>query len=173
MMDELATLDREAFAQVWSRVSAQGGGLVEVVSPEEPSQTGPQESGGDGELQALVLTCLTGAGAYQELKRRTRRSGAELTALAEQKTRQAKRLSAAYFLRTGVRYWPRDTVPHREAASFFSALRDRFLAEKQLAGELEAMASAARDELVELYADLARETGEMARAIRRIVEKET
>ena len=195
-MDELATLDREAFAQVWSRVDAQGAGPVEVVGPDvaPPPQETPEKDGTaqppQGQiLQTLVLACLSDASVYRDLDRRQRRGGprlsgsqaggprsgsVQLTDLKNRKVRQAKRLAAAYFLLSGVRYWPQDATPVNPPESLFPALRERFLAEGRRAAELETLAQQATDpDLVELYTSLAQETREMTRTIRSIVEQET
>ncbi len=170
-MDEREALDRETFAQVWSRVSPKGDGPVEVIPPVD----GPGEDDASArQLQELVWTLLTGASVYRDLSRRTRRSVAAVTGLAKLKTAQARRLGAAYFLMTGVRYWPVRVTPVNPPEDFFPALRERFLAEGRLAGTLETLAAQAADpDLRELYRDLARETGELTRTIRKIVERET
>ncbi len=170
-MDEREALDRETFAQVWSRVSPKGEGPVEVIPPvDSPGR----EDAVARQLQELVLTMLTDASVYRDLARRTRRSVAAVTGLGRLKTAQARRLGAAYFLMTGVRYWPAGVTPVNPPEGFFPALRERFLAEGRLAGALEALAAQAVDpDLRELYRDLALETGELTRTIRRIVERET
>ncbi len=169
-MDEREALDRETFAQVWSRVSPKGEGPVEVI----PRSDGPDEDAGARQLQELVWTMLTDASVYRDLARRTRRSVAAVTALARLKTAQARRLGAAYFHMTGVRYCPAGATPVNPPEGFFPALRERFLAEGRLAGQLEALSAQASDpDLRELYRDLAQETRELTRTIRRIVERET
>ncbi len=170
-MDEREALDRETFAQVWSRVSPKGEGPVEVIPPAD----GPEADAGNArQLQELVLTMLTDASVYRDLARRTRRSVAAVTGLGRLKTAQARQLGAAYFLMTGVRYWPAGATPVNPPEGFFPALRERFLAEGRLAGTLEALANqAAGPDLRELYQDLARETRELTRTIRMIVERET
>lgn len=167
-MDELAMLDRETFAQVWSRVDTQGTGPVEPVSIPEPQEQ-PQPGLA---LQELVAECLAGAERYRALARRARRSGTELTALHGQKTAQAKRLSAAYFLRSGVRYWPRPNAPQGQEQSFFAALREQYLTEGRLCQRLEELARTAAEDLSELYAQLAAETAQLARQVQRAVERE-
>ncbi len=169
-MDEREALDRETFAQVWSRVSPKGEGAVEVIPPVDS----PGEEASARQLQELVLTMLTDASVYRDLARRTRRSVAAVTGLGRLKTAQARRLGAAYFLMTGVRYWPAGATPVNPPEGFFPALRERFLAEGRLAGTLEVLSAQAPDpDLRELYQDLARETRELTRTIRSIVERET
>ncbi len=169
-MDEREALDRETFAQVWSRVSPKGEGPVEVIPP----ANGPEADAGARQLQELVLTMLTDASVYRDLSRRSRRSVAAVTGLGRLKTAQARRLGAAYFLMTGVRYWPAGATPVNPPEGFFPALRERFLAEGRLAGQLEALsAQAAGPDLRALYQDLAQETRELTRTIRSIVERET
>ncbi len=169
--------DRELFAQVWSRVDPAGGGPVEPIPPAAPMEVpgpAPAEDGAGRQLQALVLECLTDGSVYRDLARRARRSAGELQGLYRQKLRQAKRLSAAYFLRAGVRYWPREVTPANPREGFFPALRERYLAEGRLARRLEELAGDAGEEsLRALYGELARETGEMARTVRAVVERET
>lgn len=170
--------DREVFARVWSRVSPEGNGLVEPTPPvaaePEPAVEPEADSPAGRQLQRLTLTCLEEAATYRELLRRSRRARGELTQLAGQKLRQAKRLSAAYFLMTGVRYWPRETVRPELVQSFFSTLRQRFLAEGRMAAELEDLSREAGDPGLEaLYRALAGESRELELMIRLIVEKET
>ncbi len=167
-MDELAMLDREAFAQVWSRVDAQGTGVIEPVPGPGPAQTPPEGTA----LQELVETCLEGAEAYRALARRARRSGGELAALRDQKTAQARRLSAAYLLRSGVRYWPQTAQEPGPGQSFFATLRERYLAEGRLRTRLEDLARTDDQELGQMYTQLAQETADMARRVHTVVERE-
>lgn len=170
-MDELATLDREAFAQVWSRVSAGREGPVEAAAPSPAPQEAEEEA---RRARELVLALLSDASVYRDLTRRTRRATGELSELRDRKVRQAKRLAAAYFLMTGVRYWPKEATPVNPPEGFFPALRERFLAEGRLCGELEGLSAASTDrDMGQLWDDLARETREMTRAIRMIVERES
>ena len=180
-------VDREIFAQVWSRVSPGENSVIEPVAAVAPAATpapSGQETAGEREIGAadresrqlreLVLGCLTDGSVYRDLARRTRRSVNDLQELYGQKLRQAKRLSAAYFLMTGVRYWPREVTPVNPPEAFFPALRERYLAEGRLAGQLAELAGACQDEaLREIYEDLAQETRAMTRTIRTIVERET
>lgn len=176
-MDELAVLDREAFAQVWGRVDPKGGGPVEVAGPPEaaePPETRELPEAGEGQgLQQLVLTLLQDEAGYRDMARRGGRSAGTLRELERRKLAQARRAGSAYFLLSGVRYWPRATVSPRAAEPPLPALRRRFLAERELAERLAGLSQGAADEgLIGLYAALAGETRDMADALRRAVERE-
>lgn len=177
--------DREVFAQIWSRVDPDAQGPVEVAlapaalaEPDTAGEQGPvclgQDDAEGQRLQELIRQALSDASIYQGLTRRSRRARQELLDLARQKTRQAKRLSAAYFLMTGVRYWPQETTPVNPPESFFPVLRQQFLSEGRQREALNVAAQKAQDPcLRELYLSLAEEAGESTRAIRLIVERET
>lgn len=173
--------DREVFAQVWGRVAPGGSSTVEVApkAPAEPSAPAEPVSLGEDDregrrLQELTRRALSDASIYRELTRRSRRARLELNELAGRKTRQAKRLSAAYFLMTGVRYWPRETTPVNPPESFFPVLRQQFLAEGEQAKALRQAAQGAEEPMLgELYLSLAEEADELVYTIRLIVERET
>lgn len=173
--------DREVFAQVWGRVAPGGDSPVEVTpqtpaqppAPAEPVSLGEDDPEGR-QLQELTRRALSDASIYRELTRRSRRARMELNELSGRKTRQAKRLSAAYFLMTGVRYWPRETTPVNPPESFFPVLRQQFLAEGQQAKTLRQAAQGAGEPMLrELYLSLAEEADEVAYTLRLIVERET
>lgn len=173
--------DREVFAQVWDRVAPGGSSTVEVApkAQVEPAATAEPVSLGEDDregrrLQELTRRALSDASIYRELTRRSRRARLELNELAGRKTRQAKRLSAAYFLMTGVRYWPRETTPVNPPESFFPILRQQFLAEGEQAKALRQAAQEAEEPMLgELYLSLAEEADELVYTIRLIVERET
>lgn len=165
--------DREVFAQVWSRVAPGGGSMVEPVAPAPPALETMEDVEGK-RLQSLTLDCLEEAAVYQELLGRSRRARGELAGLARRKVRQAKRLSAAYFLMTGVRYWPQGAVATPPRQSFFPVLRQRFLTEGRMAREMERLGRETKDPgLAELYRSLADEARELTGVIRAVVERET
>ena len=76
-----------------------------------------------GQLQQFVDRTLADWRSYQALSRRAQgNSGRILSAIAADQRRHAKRLSTAYFLISGVRYWPADRpAAHRfwGCCSFF------------------------------------------------------
>lgn len=173
--------DPAVFAQVWSRVAPGEDCPVEPTVPmplprpsaPEPAVV-PQEDPRAHQLQALVLECLHDAATYRALTRRSRRSRQELADLAGWKTRQARRLSAAYFLLSGVRYWPQSATAPEPPESFFPVLRQQFLAERHRSSAWRELGEAEPDpDLQELYLTLAQEAGDLAHTLRLIVERET
>ena len=111
---------------------------------------------------------------YQHLARRAPGGGSKvLSTLAADERRHAKRLSAAYFLISGVRYWPADRPAALPAGTtYLAALRSRFCAEQR--GELAYRAAAeetADPALRELFLDLAQEENTHAWLLRGLVEQ--
>lgn len=153
-----------------------GAGGTSGTDAPEPGRCGLCFSGGNQEsraLQALVLEMAADAADYAALARLAGREGQLLLALEREKLRQGKRLAAAYFLMTGVRYWPRGNTPAPAATGLLPGLRQRFLAEGRLGRTLRGLAENADDRcLRELYATLAEETERMMEKLRRLVERE-
>lgn len=123
-------------------------------------------------LQAMIAQELRDMGFYQTLSRRIGGSGARtFSALAADELRHAKRLSAAHFLISGVRYWPE---PRGKVAlgSYLSALRQRFIAEQNGAAAYQAAAADCPDPcLRELFLEIAQEENNHASLIRSVVEQ--
>ena len=122
-------------------------------------------------LQEMIRRELTDMREYQALAKRTGGAQARVfQALAQEEKVHAKRLSAACFLISGVRYWPEGgkvTPP----ASYLGALRHRFGEEQAGMAACLAGAEATNDPcLRQLFLDLAREEWEHACKIRGLVE---
>lgn len=80
-----------------------------------------------------------------------------LAAVAADERRHAKKLSTAYFLISGVRYWP-DVRAAQPAAPLHAVLRERFWEEQRGAASYQAAAEEASDPcLKELFSELAAE----------------
>ena len=193
--------DREVFERVWRRVMETGGGEspVEVVPAEEaalpaPAQPlpapavpapaavdpedalcclGPASAAYGGALQRFIEGELQDAVTYAALARRGRhRAAARFAALADQERRHAKRLSTAYFLISGVRYWPVDRVPNPSPAPFSAALREHFMEEQRGAAAYQTAAAETADPcLHELFLELAGEEDSHAWLLRSVLEQ--
>lgn len=133
---------------------------------------GSQALGSVPLLQAMIAQELRDARFYQALSRRAGGNAARLfAAMASDEWRHAKRLSAAYFLISGVRYWPE---PHEKVnlGSYLNALRQRFIAEQNGAAAYRAAAEECRDAcLRELFLEHALDEGNHANQIRLVVEQ--
>lgn len=154
--------------------------VLAVPCPDRPHgdfPTGPFCLGpGCGEavphLQELLRGCLGDCRYYQMLARRTGGGPARsLNAIAAEKKRQAKRLSAAVFLISGVKYWP-EAGGRVTLDSYLGSLRRRFMAEQSVMLDYLASAESTGDPcLRQLLCELARETWGVACRIQRMVEE--
>ena len=110
---------------------------------------------------------------YLSLSRRSPGGCARvLAAMAAEERRHAKRLSAAYFLISGVRYWPVDRVPNPSPAPFSAALREHFMEEQRGAAAYQTAAAETADPcLHELFLELAGEEDSHAWLLRSVLEQ--
>lgn len=189
--------DQETFARVWRRVMPQDRAdcpftldppALPALAPEQPAPAAlvPLAQSADpvpvclgeasadqlpqlGELLGLTMDC---ARIYRALERRWGRRGRRglLSVLADEKARQVRRLSAAYFLISGREYSFTPT-PAPAAGTLALALRERFQAEQQAAARLLAGSQAVSDPcLSQLYRDLAEENQAHASLLRTQLE---
>lgn len=122
-------------------------------------------------LQEMIRRELADVREYQALARRVGGNQARaFQALASEEKRHAKRLSAAYFLISGVRYWP-DGEKITPPTSYLGALRRRFGMEQEGMAAYLAGAEATADPcLRQLFLDHAKEEWDHACRIRSMVE---
>lgn len=162
--------DREVFARVWRRVSPGAGCPVEPAPLTLPPPPPDFCEGLGKTLRGLVDGCLADAAAYAALARRNGRGRQRLAGLSQKKTAAARRLSGAYFLESGVRYWPRPAASGQEG--YFPLLRRQFFRERDLAEELSALAQGTGDVSLEgLYQSLWEDAQEAMKAIRELAEE--
>lgn len=123
-------------------------------------------------LQTLLRRELADAREYRQLSRRAGGPSArELAALAGEKTWRAKRLAAAYFLISGVRYWP-EGEKCQPMSSYLGTLRRRFAQEQAtMAAYLTGIETTEDPCLRQLFYELAEGAWEHACKIRALVER--
>ena len=125
------------------------------------------------QLQQYIDHELADWRTYQLLSRRATGTGGKvLSTMAADERRHAKRLSTAYFLISGVRYWPVERPAAALACAFPAALRERFAEEQR--GELSYLAAAEEPGdpcLRELYLELAGDENAHAWLLRGILEQ--
>ena len=123
-------------------------------------------------LQEMIRREISDWKEYQLLARRTGGAPARVfLAMASDEKRHAKRLSAAYFLISGVRYWPEGENAAPPTA-YLGALRRRFGVEQESMAAYLAGAEATSDPcLRQLFLEHAREEWDHACKIRNLVEQ--
>ena len=174
--------DREIFRQVWQRVTETGGGEspIEVLPARAPDGAlvavgeGTRLERCCGELRAALGEALTAASAYADLARRmgNRPGGRQLRGLSAVARLRGKRLAVACFLLDGVWYLPQNTQEAGRQATLMGGLRERYLAERRSEEGCRSAAARAEDgELAGLWLELAGESRENARAVRRLLEE--
>ena len=180
--------DREVFERVWRRVMPEDRPdcPFTLYSEEEQVAVQPAEerkaelvpvpaeqSGGDGAvLQAFIADELSDWRTYQTLARRIPGgNGRALMGGAADERRHAGRLSAAYFLLSGVKFWPpAESELPREG--WMAILRRRYWAERKGAEAYRTAAGRTGDStLRELYLELAGDEEAHAGVIRGILER--
>ena len=83
-------------------------------------------------LRRHVMDALEGWQFYRHLARRARGTDARtLNGMAADQHKEARKLSAAYFLLTGLRYWPTELLGTPAIPSYWGALRTRHQAEQR------------------------------------------
>jgi len=118
-----------------------------------------------GELRAMVLYCTLASWRKCDEAR-------ILRTLASDARHHAVRLATAYFLISGVRYWPKVESVTLRSSSYLATLRKRFIAEQKQAELYRASASNTSDAcLRELLEELALECASHARILRALLER--
>ncbi len=137
---------------------------------EEPQETTDRTA----RLRQQVMEALEGWQFYRHLARRARGTDARvLNGMAGDLHRQARKLSAAYFLLTGLRYWPSELLSTPVIPSYWGALRGRHQAEQRQ----EIAFRIAEDDwddpdLQELYAQLVEACQKRCRQLRTLLEQD-
>jgi len=182
--------DREVFERVWRRVMPEDRpDCPFTLCSEEETEHAPvqpteekrtelvpvpaEQSGGDGAvLQAFIADELSDWRTYQTLARRIPGgNGRALMGVAADERRHAGRLSAAYFLLSGVKFWP-PAEPELTKEGWMALLRRRYWAERKGAEAYRTAAGRTGDSaLRELYLELAGDEEAHAGVIRGILER--
>ena len=147
----------------------------EPEGPCAPSENLPPEDGAHrgSDLPRHVMDALEGWQFYRHLARRTRGTDARtLNSLAGELHRHARKLSAAYFLITGLRYWPSELLSAPAIPSYWGALRSRHQAEQRQESAFRLAADDWEDpDMLELYGELADACQGRCRRLRALLEQ--
>lgn len=125
------------------------------------------------QLQDFIDQELSDWRTYMALAKRAQGTGGKvLSSMAADEKRHAKRLSTAYFLISGVRYWPVERVSAMPAGTYMGALRQRFCMEQKGESAYLAAAESTTDPcLRELFEELSGEENAHTWLLRGILEQ--
>ena len=125
-------------------------------------------------LRRQVMEALEGWQFYRYLARRARAGDARvLNGMAGELHRQARKLSAAYFLLTGLRYWPSELLSAPVIPSYWGALRARHQAEQRQETAFRMSADDWDDpDMQELYGELIESGRGRSRQLRALLEQD-
>ena len=137
---------------------------------EEPQQSDDRTA----RLRRQVMEALVGWQFYRYLARRARAGDARvLNGMAGELHRQARKLSAAYFLLTGLRYWPSELLTAPAIPSYWGALRARHQAEQRQETAFRMSADDWDDpDMRELYGSLIESGQRRSRQLRALLEQD-
>lgn len=181
-MDEImnsTTPSQEVFQRVWQRVmgSEQTSAPQSEPAPQPapvsapapapeaqpvmaPHRPGPQHPRPTPQPQPCCLRqqVLSSLEQWQMARLLARRAGGQtrqMTAIAAQLHQQAKQLSTAYFLQSGVRYWPVAQLTHPRMTTYVGGLRQLYQRCQALTQEFHTCrAKAPTQDLAQLYGQL-------------------
>ena len=124
-------------------------------------------------LRQQTLEALEAWQFYRHLARRTRGTAARtLTNLATDQHQLARKLATAYFLHSGVRYWPSEQLSAPVISSSWGALRQRHQGEQQTELAYRMAADESDDPtLSELYESLTESCRGHCRQLRMLLEQ--
>ncbi len=125
-------------------------------------------------MRRQVMEALEGWQFYRHLAKRARGMDARvLNALAGDEHKAARKLAAAYFLLTGVRYWPSELLTTPALPSYWGALRGRHQAEQRREMDYRISADDWDDpDQLELYRELSEGARERSRQLRTLLEED-
>lgn len=137
------------------------------------ARLGPSSGAYGPLLQQQVTDALQAWQLYRCLARRSNgRSGRMLSAAASEKHHAARRLAAAYFLISGVRFWPVGRLSTPQIPSYLGTIRRGYQAEQQREQAYLMSAAETSDEaLQELYQDLAAQSAAHGELMRTLLEQ--
>ena len=137
---------------------------------EEPRESGDRTA----RLRRQVMEALEGWQFYRYLARRARAGDARvLNCMAGELHRAARKLSAAYFLLTGLRYWPSELLSAPAIPSYWGALRARHQAEQRQETAYRISSDDWSDpDMRELYGELIESAQRRARQLRALLEQD-
>lgn len=154
--------------------SAVQGGLPDVLIPEQEALSclSPASAAYGEQLQNFIAGELSDYKTYSALAKRTSgKTSRMFSCLAADERQHARRLTTAYFLITGIQYWPMDQVTAHLEGVYLVTLRVRFQEEQEGANAYQKAAEETADPcLKELYLELSKDEDCHSRQLRELLE---
>lgn len=123
-------------------------------------------------LRQQVLDSLEQWQLARLLSRRAGKQSRQMSNVAAQLHQQAKQLSAAYFLQSGVRYWPVAQLTAPRMTTYVGGLRQLYQRNQALTQEFQTCRSkAGSPDLAQLYGQLAQDGVKRAALLRQLLEQ--
>lgn len=150
-----------------------------VMAPARPAphrpQPGPQPTPPKPQPCCLRQQVLSSLEQWQMARLLARRAGTQsrqMSNIAAQLHQQAKQLSTAYFLQSGVRYWPVAQLTRPRMTTYVGGLRQLYQRGQALTEEFHSCRShAATQDLAQLYAQLAQAGAKRCAQLRQLLEQ--
>jgi hypothetical protein len=122
-------------------------------------------------MQNMISAELSSAHTYRKLARLTCGQSARMfSSLASDEGRHAKRISAAYFLIAGVRFWP-ENLPGEPVDTLWGGIRRQFISAQKAEASYSKLAEGAEDYLKDLFSELALDEAGHAARLRKLLEE--
>lgn len=146
-----------------------------VMAPARPGPHRPQPTPPKPQpccLRQQVLSSLEQWQMARLLARRAGQQARQMTNVAAQLHQQAKQLSTAYFIQSGVRYWPVAQLTQPRMATYAGGLRQLYQRCQALTQEFHTCrAKADTQDLAQLYGQLAQAGGKRCTLLRTLLEQ--
>lgn len=146
-----------------------------VMAPARPAPQRPQPTPPKPQpccLRQQVLSSLEQWQMARLLARRAGQQARQMTNVAAQLHQQAKQLSTAYFIQSGVRYWPVAQLTQPRMATYAGGLRQLYQRVQALTQEFHTCrAKADTQDLAQLYGQLAQAGGKRCTLLRTLLEQ--
>ena len=150
-----------------------------VMAPPRPAphrpQPGPQPTPPKPQPCCLRQQVLESLEQWQMARLLVRRAGnqaRQMTAIAAQLHQQAKQLSTAYFLQSGVRYWPVAQLTQPRMTTYVGGLRQLYQRGHQLTQEFQTCRTkGVNSDVAQLYTQLAQAGEKRCALLRSLLEQ--
>lgn len=146
-----------------------------VMAPQPPAPPRPRPTPSRPQpccLRQQVLDSLEQWQIARLLVRRAGNQARQMTNLAAQLHQQAKQLSTAYFLQSGVRYWPVAQLTRPRMTTYVGGLRQLYQRCQTLTEEFHTCRpKASHQDLAQLYAQLAQAGAKRCALLRSLLEQ--